>query len=178
MNIQHSSRTDQWYTPIWVIELVHQLLGTIDLDPASSIDANRRIKAHKIITDKAELTETPWLVAPGSVYCNPPGGKKGNRSLTGLFWRRLMEERSQGKITHAVFMCFSIEALQHTQNLNCLPIAHFPICIPRRRIAFDYPTGEKGEAPSHSNAIIYVPGTVDKKELFRQLFKEVGAILN
>lgn len=178
MNVQHSSRTDRWYTPIEIIHMVREVLGEIHLDPASEDSAQERIGAHRIITADAELPGTPWLVEPGNIYCNPPGGKKGNKSMTGLFWRKMIAEKEAGRLNHGIFMCFSIEALQHTQNLGCAPMAFFPICIPRRRIAFDYPDGTKGAAPSHSNAIVYVPGRTDERSRFAEVFSTTGSVVN
>lgn len=176
MNIMHSSRTDRWFTPEGIIKRVHEVLGQIDLDPASEECIQHRVKAKKILTRDAETSE--WLSSPGTVFCNPPGGKSGNKSMSGIFWKKMMEERSSGRLTHGIFLCFSIEALQHTQRLGCESIGEFPLCIPKTRIKFDYPNGKSGVAPSHSNAIVYVPGTLNNTESFVQSFKDLGIVLN
>lgn len=178
MNIQHSSRTDRWFTPLDIILRVRDVLGRIDVDPATEPLANARIGATYAISKDGELPETPWLRDPGTVYCNPPGGKLGNRSMTGLFWQRMMQERDSGLLTHGVFMCFSIEALQHTQRLGCPSVGEFPCCIPKSRIAFDRSDGTRGKAPSHSNLIAYVPGTVNAKSRFVDAFQHLGIIIN
>lgn len=179
MNIQHSSRNDDWMTPHWVIDLVKNVLGEIELDPASSEKANDYIKAKKIYTiDDDALSLDKWCNVPSTIYINPPGGKLGNKSKTGLFWQKLMQHREQGLINHAIFMCFSIEALQSTQLLtDCLSIGEFPICIPKRRIAFVDPTTNNRNQPSHSNCIVYVPGIVNNYSLFREMFSELGTIM-
>ena len=46
MNIQHSSRTDDWHTPEYIIKLINQVLIHIDLDPASDNIANQIIQKH------------------------------------------------------------------------------------------------------------------------------------
>ena len=89
------------------------MLGAIDLDPASNERANVTVKAARFYTrDDNGLTQ-PWS---GRVFCNPPGGKLRNKSLTGLFWQRLMAAVDAGAIEHAIFLCFSLEALQSTQR--------------------------------------------------------------
>ncbi len=51
------------------------------------------------------------------------------------------------------------------------------MCVPAKRIRFVKPGGIKGPAPSHANAIVYIPGTEDKTELFVQTFSKLGVIL-
>ena len=170
MNIQHSSRTDLWYTPVHVLELARTVLGTIDFDPASDQFGNTRVQAKHFLTEVEDGLTHPWHVG-GTVWINPPGGKAGNKSKTALFWQRLMTYRPL--ISDAIFMAFSAEALQTTQRLPCEPMLAFPICIPRGRIAFDSREGASS-SPSHSNAIIYVPGKLDRTDVFKDVFAQLG----
>lgn len=177
MNVQHSSRSDDWYTPQRILELVKQVLGAIDLDPASSCEANLSVEASTYYNEAQDGLTCTWQ--PGSsVFLNPPGGKVGNKSKAGLFWKKLMEYREAGSLKDAVFLAFSVEALQSTQRKGCPPIAAFPFCVPAKRIAFVPADGSKKTAPSHSNMIVYVPGTVDRTELFARVFSELGEVIN
>lgn len=174
MNIQHSSRTDAWGTPVQVLAFVHKVLGHIDLDPASSPAFNMAVQATHFYTKEINaLSLCEWHA--GSVFLNPPGGKINNRALTELFWQRLMAHRGSGQMTHAIFMAFSLEALQTTQRDGLGGALRFPLCVPRKRLKFVDIHGAPGPAPSHSNAIIYVPGTVDKTALFLKTFNALGA---
>lgn len=173
MNIQHSSRQDDWMTPVAILELVRAVLGTIDFDPASSAQANARVRAKQYKTVEDDALQHPW--PRGSIYLNPPGGKLGNKSKTVLFWQQLIAQRFGGYLTHAIFMAFSIEALQSTQQCD-LSILDFPICVPRRRIAFDSTGPVIKSAPSHSNVIVYVPGTVDDSAKFKEHFSSLGQV--
>lgn len=180
MNVQHSSRTDRWFTPVDILGRVRTVLGgSIDLDPASEPAANERVRAKRFLTEKDDGLYADWVtsMAPVSVFCNPPGGKVGRVSKTALFWQRLMTETACGRVSHAVFMCFSAEALQTTQNKDCPPVGEFAVCIPSRRISFDFPTGAQSSSPSHSNAIVYVPGTVNKAADFYKEFSNVGTVM-
>lgn len=174
MNVQHSSRTDRWYTPTWVLEKARRVLGIIDLDPASEAAANTRVQALTYFRAEDDGLSLDWF---GTVWCNPPGGKIGNKSLTGLFWRRLMLTRDQRRLRHAMFMCFSAEALQSTQEKGTPAVGDFPFCVPSKRIRFDRPDYSAGEAPSHSNVIVYVPGTVDHTKNFWAEFNTVGSVM-
>ena len=174
MNIQHSSRTDEWYTPLDTILRARQALGGINFDPASSAVANARIGATYFYTKEIDALKTPWPANLGSVFLNPPGGKLRNRSLTELFWQRLLEH--QDRFDAAIFLAFSLEAAQSTQRDGKGGVMRFPFCIPRKRIAFDKPDGTPGPAPSHSNVIVYVPGRVNHTDKFVGAFNTLGMV--
>lgn len=177
LNVQHSSRTDGWYTPAKILELARTVLNTINLDPASSEEANEQVKASFFYTEHEDGLSVRWI-RDCTVFLNPPGGKVGNKSKAGLFWKKLMEYRDAGHLTDAIFLAFSVEALQSTQGKGCKPIAEFPFCVPAKRIAFMPADGSKKSAPSHSNMIVYVPGSLDRTELFVETFKTLGAVVN
>ena len=42
-NVRHSSENNEFMTPVWLAQIAHYVLGGIDLDPASSVAANRAI---------------------------------------------------------------------------------------------------------------------------------------
>jgi hypothetical protein len=172
MNIQHSSATDEWYSPLSVLVRAKEILGQIDLDPASDEFGNARVGARYFITKEQDGLASPWPIF-STVFINPPGGKTGNQSNTALFWKRLMEYRDSGSLKHAIFMCFSIEAAQNTQGKGCKSILEFPFCIPQRRIRFDSREGTFS-SPSHSNAIIYIPGQINKTAEFIKHFSDLG----
>ena len=177
MNIQHSSRQDCWYTPPQILEMAREVLGAIDLDPASDAWGNETVKAEKFFTQaECGLTQN-WSFSddPLTVWLNPPGGKVGNKSQTALFWGKLMDMRRTGGLKHAVFMAFSAEALQNTQGKGTPCLMDFPFCIPAKRIRF-VSRGVEKFAPSHSNAIVYVPGTVNESGKFRNVFTQLGAV--
>lgn len=173
MNIQHSSRTDLWYTPLTILLMVKEVLGDITLDPASDEVANARVQAQYFFTKEIDGLSALW--PSGTVFLNPPGGRKMNKSIAGLFWGRLMQHLTDGKLTHAIFMGFSVEQLAITQGYADKSILDFPICVPRKRIKFDSPVEEK-DAPSHSNVIVYVPGVVDKTPHFVKTFSGLGKV--
>jgi hypothetical protein len=176
VNIQHSSRTDRWYTPLDVIVRAQKVLGNIDLDPATDEFGNARVGATYILTEKEDGLVAPWV--SGTVFLNPPGGKRGNKSLAGLFWERLMKHREAGGLDDAIFLAFSAEALQSTQGKGYPSIGEFAFCVPKKRLRFDYPSGAVGGSPSHSNVIVYVPGNVSRETRFWEAFHTLGVICN
>lgn len=167
-NPKHSSATSAWYTPVEVVESARFVLGTIDLDPASCYDANQVVKATKFYTKEDDGLCQPWT---GRIFCNPPGGKEGNKSLTKMFWQKLLESP---EVTEAVFLAFSIEMLQTTQ-LGCNePATDYAICIPKRRLQFTDKDGNVVKGNTHASAIIYKGSNTD---LFAITFQQIGAIV-
>ena len=157
------------------MDKVRNVLGEIDLDPASSHQANEVVKAKKYMTRGALVQD--WLTEPGKIYLNPPGGKISGKSQAKLFWQKLMTYRDNGLLLEAIFLAFNLEAMQNTQ-IGCeRSICDFTICIPSQRIAFIDPITGVGAKPSHGNAIVYVPGIDDNTHLFRREFYNVGAMV-
>lgn len=174
MNINHSSKSNEWYTPKDIMDRVRGTLGYISLDPASCTDANETVKAKHFFTEGA--LEKSWEVEKHNVlniFVNPPGGKTKNKSNVVLFWEKLRNTRFR----NAIFLAYSIEALQTSQNSAARAMGDFTLCIPSKRIRFVSPDGKKN-SPSHASAIIYVPGSANNDSMFRYHFKSLGTIIN
>jgi hypothetical protein len=62
----------EYCTPVEIVEAARRVMGTIDLDPASSENANRIIKAAHIYTEKENGLLQPWH---GNVWLNHPFGR-------------------------------------------------------------------------------------------------------
>ncbi len=175
-NAQHSSRSDEWGTPSDIIERSRRVLGSIELDPASSAEFNRTVKAEQFLTKEDNALICDWG-NPRTIFLNPPGGKLKNRSIPALFWTRLMQQRMSPGFDHAIFLGFSLEQLQTTQT--CAPSiisGNFAYCVPRKRVSFVHADGTPGPAPTHSNIIVYVDGSVDNREAFAREFGTLGDV--
>ena len=170
MNIQWESRTDRWFSPVYLVESARVVLGDIDLDPASEAFGNSRVKAKQFYDEKQDGLVQPWF---GNLYVNPPGGRQGKLSKSALFWDKLINVRKD--IKQAIWLGFSLEQMQTTQR-SVKSIANFPFCVPRKRIRFDTPDGTPGAAPSHSNVIVYVPGSIDNTQVFIEEFSQYGVV--
>lgn len=130
---QHSSKSSLWMTSRPILETTRAFFGgQIDLDAASDYEANKRVGAIQFMTDS--LSPEPWPVWD-SCFLNPPGGKQDKDSLPKLFWKRLLEEVKSDRIGHAIFLAFSIEALQTCQDKDACMLS-YPICIPSQRLHF------------------------------------------
>lgn len=202
---EHSSESDEHYTPPEVVEASRQLLGAIDLDPFSCALANTVVNAAEYFTVGG--FEKPWhMSTPNAggkswarVFCNPPGGKlnkdlekvKGGpgMSTAALAWCKLVHEWEIGNVHSAVFVGFNLEVLRITQQYASMGIRgamSFPFCVPRDRLKFwgvDTPIG-KG-SPQYPNVLVGIPprATLDPAARslwpghFKALFEPFGSVV-
>lgn len=181
-NIKHSSKSFDWHTPPDIIERARAVLGEIDFDPASSVEANKRVQAKTFFTHEQDALTMPWPDAR-TIFMNPPGGRiAGHRSAFIAFWERLLAWRVTYEAEAAIVIGFSIEALQTTQQCE-RSLGEFTHCIPRERIRFLRPDGTPGPSPSHANVIALLTGfciqpqvEYEHDERFYQAFKDLGHV--
>lgn len=145
---RHSMDSPEWYTPSSFVEAAREVMGGIDLDPASHPEANLTVKAMEFFTEEDNGLLQPWH---GRIFLNPPGGKgvltaprtfrvpaegQQTKPLVPAFWRHLMGEWAQGHIDQAIWIGYSLEQLQSLQGSSFKSPLDFPICITAKRIAF------------------------------------------
>ena len=172
MNVRHSSKTNEQYTPLDLVGRFRKLCrGKIDLDPATTARVNEDIRARKFYTKADNGLKLPWGTPrhPKTVFVNPPGGllglraarEWGTRSQQVAWWFKVMQELQLGHVDRAMFVSFSVELLQacQIQPTDWHPL-DFAWCIPRQRIRFERIRRDQrivGKQPSHSNILIF-PG--------------------
>lgn len=166
MLAQHSSGSSEWHTPQKFVKAAKDVMGLIDLDPASCATANEKINAGSYYTEAKNGLSLEWY---GSVFLNPPGGRRpGIPSLTKAFWQKL----ARSYVDQAIFLAFSMEALQ-----TCQPsIRYYPMCIPNRRISFIDKTGQPVRGNTHASAFVYVHKRLDNTDRFAEVFRQFGSI--
>lgn len=108
-----------WLTPLPIVEAARKALGgKIDLDPASSAEANVQIDAEAYFQAGYDGLHYPWR---GAVFLNPPGGRapKGLRSGSNAvcWWLKLLDELRAGRTVRAVFVAFASEAFTQAVQL-------------------------------------------------------------
>lgn len=172
---QHSSVSNEHYTPIEIVEAAREVMGGIDLDPATTALVNQRIKAKTFYTKEDDGFSKPWA---GRTFLNPPGGKIGNKSNAALWWDKLVREYFLGTgVTQAFFVGFTLEIMATSQDSPAW-IGNFPFCIPRKRIAFDKELGDElvvGDSPPHANVLVYLPAyNENRTPEFVELFSKFG----
>lgn len=131
---RHSCDSPEWFTPRPYVEAAREVLGGIDLDPASHREANQIVRAHRIYDAKSNGLRREWA---GRVFLNPPGG------LVAEFWHRAIDAWEAREIIGLIWIGYSLEQLQTLQGYEVRSPLAFPVCIPDRRIPFVESTAKR-----------------------------------
>jgi hypothetical protein len=97
------SGSNEHYTPAKYIEAAREVLGEIDLDPASCKLAQKTVKATTFFDKKTDGLVQEWR---GRVFLNPPYG-----ALTGKFVKKLIDDILAHRVTaatHPGFKCYGL----------------------------------------------------------------------
>lgn len=179
---QHLSNSVEHPTPAFVVEAAREVMGGIDLDPASCGEANKVVRATTYYS-LALLHDGLTFEWNGRVFLNPPGGKAPkywqehykSRSNAVCWWRKLLDEYFVGRCSEAIFIGFNLDILQASQGQEEWPdVLKFPLCVPSRRIAFT------GKDPTHGNVIAYLPNYLPNRPgssyKFKEVFERLGSV--
>ena len=93
---------DEWYTPGHVIEVARETMNGIDLDPASSPEANTLVQAKRFFTKEDNGMLHQWA---GRVFLNPPFTGTTEYNNKKAFIAKLAQHYAQGEITQACLVC-------------------------------------------------------------------------
>lgn len=158
------STNNEWYTPPQYIASVHEVLGQVDVDPASNTTANQTIKATTIYTIDDDGFDQKWR---GKVYMNPPYGFDDGESNQSRWTKRLIEQYHAGIVTEAIMLVNAVPG-----NKWFAPLWEFPICFVDHRIRFYNEETEAGQ-PTHSNVFVYLGPNIDR---FWDVFSKHGVV--
>jgi ParB family chromosome partitioning protein len=161
-NIHVSDDSYEWYTPSEYIEAARELMGEIDLDPASSTVAQETVKAVRFYTREDDGLSKPWS---GRVWLNPPY----SASLVKAFSQRLEEAYRDGAITEGLILVNNATDTQWFQSL----MSQFPVCFTRGRVKFWGPDKEH-LATRQGQAVIYFG---KREEEFASVFSRFGEVV-
>lgn len=154
---------DEWYTPAEYIEAARAVMGSIDLDPASSD------LAQTIVQAKCHLTKTEnglamarWLAQ--TVWLNPP------YSNPAVWVAKLVAEHQAGPfITQAIVLVNNATETAWFQSL----LERYPICLPAKRLAF-WRHDQSGLTARQGQAFFYLGPNVAE---FTAVFSQFGPVL-
>lgn len=162
----HSSKSNEWYTPQEYIEAVKEVLGEIDLDPASNSLANQVVKASKFYTIADDGLKHSW---DGRVFLNCPYGFNDDGESNQAIWsKRLIEQYHLSITKEAILLLNASTASQWFK-----PLWDYPICFTDHRIKF-YSSEETSNQPTKDNCFIYFGKQIEK---FIQVFSKFGSIV-
>lgn len=164
MGIEHiGGIQNEWYTPKEIADLVHEVFGKIDLDPASCEEANKFVRAEVFHTKENSGLEKSWH---GRVFLNPPF----EGALIKRFATKLSAEYLSGRTTEAIFLTHNCTDSAWWHSVAGVSSA---VLFIKRRVHFWNPSVQKN-APARGQTICYL-GISPKK--FIEKFSHMGLIM-
>lgn len=167
-----SSVSDDWYTPPQWIALAREVMGSIDLDPASCHEANAKyVKASKwydIVRNGLDLNN-PWN---GNVWLNPPYGRGENSASS--FVSRLCNEYRSGAVKQAI-TCLNVASMGALWFQNWLPALSPSHLVARGRVNFLPPASLVKESAAATGRVFTYIGPNAQK--FAETFGPHGLLL-
>ena len=88
----------EWYTPEAILDAAREAMGGIDLDPASSREAQRTVRARRFYTKEENGLAQPWKAK--RLWLNPPY----NAHLIRAFADKLLASVKAGDVKQAVWL--------------------------------------------------------------------------
>jgi len=149
---------NEWYTPMKYVELAREVLGEIDLDPASNDKANDVVKAKVYYTKEDDGLEKKWS---GRIFMNPPY----SWGLMPKFIDKLLSSDFESAII-----------LTHnntdTKWFHKLAKKSSALCFTEGRISFY--REDIGASPTNGQIFFYIGNNI---EGFANVFGEIGFVV-
>ena len=160
----YNTGENEWYTPSNLIECARSLLGTIDLDPASSALANETVRATTWYGFERDGLAQPWH---GRVWMNPPYA----RGLIERFVERLMESHLAGDVPEALILVNNATDTRWFHHLQSAPHRH--TLALSYRVKFVSPEGRDPNA-MQGQVVVYLGS---RRAEFALAFASHGVVL-
>lgn len=137
---------DDWYTPIEIIEKAREVLGTIELDPATHVIANAKFNIPSIFTFSQNGLIQPWCdenQQPRRIWLNPPFENWK------LFLNKAIEEINKGHV-HSIIMLGFTRTITAQYFSKLLEIVD-AVCVISGRFTF---WGHESQSESAPDGVI------------------------
>jgi phage N-6-adenine-methyltransferase len=152
----------EWYTPRPYIDAATQVLGAIDLDPASSPPAQAIVQAAAFYTAEDDGLSRPW---EGRVWLNAPYAQP----LLEHFVDKLIHEFTDGRVLAAIMLSHNYTDTAWFHKAEAVAQR---LCFTRGRIKFMDAHGNR-TAPPQGQVFFYFGPEPDR---FTVIFGEFGFI--
>ena len=162
-----SAESFEWYTPQTHVKALRRVMGEIELDPASSDEANRVIQAQRYYTIVTDGLSKTWNAK--TLFLNPPYCKTGNTSNQDVWTAKLLREYREGHVKEAILLVTTATETAWFQRLF-----QFPLCFVKGRLDFTTPHGKSGGATKGS-VFVYLG---KRPEVFEKVFRRYGAVIS
>lgn len=162
-HVTNNSGENEWYTPPVFIEAAREVMGDIDLDPASSEVADRTVKATTFYSKDDNGLKLPWY---GRVWLNPPYAQP----LIQFFAEKVVAEYDADNIEQAVVL---VNNATETKWFQVMARTATAICFPTGRIKYLDATGTPANTPLQGQAFLYFGADNGR---FMSVFEKFGVV--
>ncbi len=162
-HVTRNSGENEWYTPAEYITAAKEVMGGIDVDPASSAEANETVGAKAFFDIDTDGLTKEWH---GRIWLNPPY----ILSLVSRFCAKLISEYLAKRTTEAIVLVNNASETSWYQDLAGFASA---ICSPKGRIKYRKPGGNTPGIPIQGQSLFYLGPNVER---FAQYFSVFGII--
>jgi len=163
-HVSFNTGNNEWYTPSIYIEAARSVMGSIDIDPASTEVANRIVQATKYYTTEDDGRLQSW---EGNVWMNPPYAQP----LIAEFCDLLVQKYQTGEVKQA---CVLVNNATETVFYQAMLKACSAVCFIKGRVRFIDQQGNESGAPLQGQTVLYFGGRVTE---FATMFEVFGVIL-
>ncbi|HEY2616872.1 MAG TPA: DNA N-6-adenine-methyltransferase [Acetobacteraceae bacterium] len=153
---------NEWFTPPEYIEAAREVMGGIDLDPATHSAAQLTVQASQYYTKADDGLSLSWH---GRVWLNPPYAQP----WIARFVEKLTDEFSEGGVEQAVLLTHNYT---DTTWFHRAEASADLLCFTRGRIRFVDLDGSLC-APTQGQAFFYFGSEAEK---FRDIFSKFGFV--
>ena len=136
---------DEWHTPEWIIALARDVMGGIDVDPASSEAAQKVVKAPVYYTLETDGLRQEWR---GRVWLNPPYSRRN----IDAFIAALARQFEAGHITQFLVLVNNATEVRWARQLFDIASA---VCLITGRIRFTSPVASDKSGPTRGQMLAY-----------------------
>lgn len=169
--------SNEWYTKPRYIEAARDVMGSIELDPASCAAANAIVQAERYYTKEQNGILQEWRAR--SLWLNPPYGRSAKLqgqhfSTIKLFVDKCLAAYQSGDVLQAIILV--------TTEVNAkwfYPLWQYPICFADHRVNFFVPEFTKSGKYSQMFGTCFVylgPNEARFTEVFSKFGRIVRAI--
>jgi phage N-6-adenine-methyltransferase len=160
-HVAQNSGNNEWYTPLEIIDAARDVLGAIDLDPASSARANVVVRAARFFSLADDGLTQPWR---GRVWMNPPYAQPAIEH----FADKLADSVTAGDVPAAVVLVNNATETAWFQTLGAVASA---LCLIQGRVKFWSPDSDATATPLQGQIVLYLGADVST---FCDTFRQFG----
>jgi hypothetical protein len=159
---------NEWGTPAYLVRHAAFEGEVIDLDPASTYESNKIIKAKKIYTKEQDGLRLPWK---GRVFLNPPFSPS---QLLRSFVCKLRDQYKNGNVSEAILLTHNSTESSWFQQEICENAS--ALCFTRSRTKFlDLSCGGNEKGSNLRGQVLSYFGA--GAERFASEYQNIGAVV-